>query len=73
MPHTATVTAKTGAGQTATALPLSDIREIKFDCDKNVCDVTLRDGKVKHFAGYSTIALTVSGTTPGSTYALTLS
>lgn len=73
MPHTATVTAKTGAGGSLTATPLSDIRAIEFDCDKNICSVTLRDGKVKHFAGYSTIALTVSGTTAGSTYALTLS
>ena len=73
MAHSATVTAKAGAGQSVTAASLSDVREVKFDFDKNVCYLTLRNGQVREFAGYSTIALTVTGTTAGSTYSLTLS
>ena len=73
MPSSATVTAKTGAGQQATSLVLSDVTSFTFNCDGNVCDIKLRNGQVKTFAGYSTITVTVSGTVAGSTYTLTLS
>jgi hypothetical protein len=74
MPSTATITAKTGAGQTATSLTLSDVTSFVFDCLGNTCTVFFAGAsKQQTFAGYSTIAATVSGTTAGSTYTLTLS
>lgn len=71
--HTATITAKTGAGQSVAAAALTDLRKFEFDLDKNIVYVTTRSGQVREFSGYSTIALTVTGTTAGSTYSLTLS
>lgn len=69
MASTATVTAKTGAGQQATSLVLQDVIEIGFDCQNTACNIKLANGQVKCFAGYSTITLTKSG----SNFTLTLS
>jgi hypothetical protein len=71
--HQATITAKVGAGGQATSVVLTDIRNIDFDLDKNIVYIRLRNGQVREFAGYSTITLTVSGTTAGSNYTLTIS
>ena len=73
MPSTATITAKTGAGQSATTLTLQGVTSFVFDCLGNTCTVFWGSAKQQTFAGYSTIAATVSGTTAGSTYTLTLS
>lgn len=69
MASNATITAKTGAGQQATSLVLTDIQEISFNCDGNVLDCVLRNGQHKFFAGFTTITLTLSG----SSYTLTVS
>jgi len=69
MASTATVTAKIGPGLTATAVVLSDIRNFTFDCDGNSLSITLRNGEVKTFAGYTTMLVTKSG----SNYTLTVS
>ena len=69
MASSATITAKTGAGQQATTLVLSNIRNFTFNCENNVLAVTLSDGSVKYFAGYTTVTVTLSG----SNYTLTVS
>lgn len=69
MASNATVTAKIGPAVQATAVVLTDIRGFTFNCDGNNLGVTLRDGSVKYFAGYSTITVTVSG----GNYTLTVS
>jgi hypothetical protein len=73
MAGSATITAKIGAGQQATTLALADVVEFGFDCDRNVCFVKLRNGRVEWFAGYSTITVTVAGTGAGAAYVLTIS
>ncbi len=69
MASNATVTAKIGPGQQATAVVLTDIRGFTFNCDGNNLGVQMRDGSVKYYAGYSTITVTVSG----GNYTLTVS
>lgn len=69
MASTATITAKIGPGQQATALVLNNIRNFTFDCAGNSLSVTLSDGTVRTFAGYSTVTVTLSG----SNYTLTVS
>lgn len=61
MASNATITAKTGAGQQATTLLLTNIRDFAFNCENNTLAVTCQNGEVKYFAGYSTITVTVSG------------
>lgn len=60
MASNATITAKIGPGQQATALVLTNIRNFSFDCLGNTLSVTLENGTVRTFAGYSTITVTVS-------------
>ena len=50
-----TVTAPVGAGETATAETLSNIRAVKFDIEQEMLFVTTEDGRVVEFA-YDTIA-----------------
>lgn len=51
----ATVTAPVGAGETATAVLLTDIREFKVDIEHEMVYVTTSDGREVEFA-YDTIA-----------------
>lgn len=51
----ATITAPTGAGLTASAVVLSGIRAIEFDIDGEMLYVTQADGRRVEFA-YDTIA-----------------
>jgi hypothetical protein len=67
----ATVTAPVGAGLTATAIILSNIRRIEFDILKEMLYVTQSDGRVVEFA-YDTIA-TVTYTIAGQVATITVS
>ena len=69
MPSQATITAKIGAGQQATALVLTNIRSFSFDCLGNTLNVVLDNHTVRTFAGYTTVTVTLSG----SNYTLTVS
>ena len=51
----ATVTAPVGAGEVATAIVLTDIREFKVDIEHEMIYVTEADGREVEFA-YDTIA-----------------
>jgi hypothetical protein len=72
MASSATVTAKVGAGVTATSVVISNVKSFSFDCLGNSCTIFTTDGKQQTFAGYSTITVTVAGTTSGAAYTLTL-
>lgn len=69
MSSNATITAKTGAGVSVTALAISDVKSFGFDCQQSACYVETLDGKVRWFAGYTTITVTLSS----GSYTLTLS
>jgi len=67
MASTATVTAKTGAGVSTTALVLQNVLEFGFDCADTACWVRTPE-TTRWFAGFTTITVTKSG----SDYTLTL-
>jgi hypothetical protein len=56
----ATVTAPIGAGVTATALVMSNIRGIEFDTRLAVVRVTQNDGRVVNFDANATATITAT-------------
>ena len=72
MASSATVTAKVGPGKQATSLVIQNVLSFAFDCQANTCTIFTANG-TQTYAGYSTITVTVAGTTAGSAYTLTLS
>ena len=73
MPATATVTGKTGAGNTLTAGVFTNINQVNFDCAGNV--LTLIDGSGKVFQIDINAAATITATkvTLTNTYTFTVS
>lgn len=71
MPSTVTVTGKTGAGVTATAIVINNVRSFEIATDDEMLSITDANGKVTQvdIGAATTITCTVSG----SNYTLTIS
>lgn len=73
MPATATVTGKTGAGNTITAGVFTGVTGVVFDCVKNILSLTLDTGRVVDIDINAAATITATKVTLTNTYTFTVS